>query len=149
MMGSRWFNLCSYMFVRRGPVTPGHPLFPQRILVILHHSSKEHFPPDHAASFRLPSEPRPATPSAAHTSKATALQQMKIQSALVDITLILSNMYSCTAPSSNLRAAIILEITTGDLPYIFGTEDGGRRLCEFLHATQVLLCLLPPRPDPP
>jgi len=33
--------------------------------------------------------------------------------------------------------------------YIFGTEDGGRKLGEFQRATNRLLCPLPPRPDPP
>jgi hypothetical protein len=32
---------------------------------------------------------------------------------------------------------------------IFQTEAGGRRLGNFLHATQALLRLLPPRPTPP
>jgi len=36
-----------------------------------------------------------------------------------------------------------------NLPHIFGTEAGGRQLCDFLHATQVLLHPLPPRPDLP
>lgn len=35
------------------------------------------------------------------------------------------------------------------LDRIFKTEAGGRSLCDFLHATQVLLHPLPPRPDPP
>jgi len=38
---------------------------------------------------------------------------------------------------------------TPSIQYIFSTEDGGRKLCEYLHATQALLRPLPPRPDPP
>ena len=33
--------------------------------------------------------------------------------------------------------------------FIFGTFDGGRKLGEFLRASNRLLCPLPPRPDPP
>jgi len=33
--------------------------------------------------------------------------------------------------------------------YVFGTEDGGRKLGEFQRATNTLLRPLPPRPDPP
>jgi len=34
-----------------------------------------------------------------------------------------------------------------NLPHIFGTEAGGRQLCDFIHVTQVLLCpLLDPTP---
>jgi hypothetical protein len=35
------------------------------------------------------------------------------------------------------------------LAFIFETEAGGRKLCDFLHITQALLHPLPPRPDPP
>jgi len=33
--------------------------------------------------------------------------------------------------------------------FVFGTEDGGKKLSDFQHTSNTLLCPLPPQPDPP
>ena len=51
-------------------------------------------------------------------------------------------------PHFNEQRIAIFGSRSPSLPFIFGTERGGRQLVEFLHATQALLRPLPPRPDP-
>jgi Reverse transcriptase (RNA-dependent DNA polymerase)/Endonuclease-reverse transcriptase len=48
--------------------------------------------------------------------------------------------------TATLRQEVLLN---RGLPAIFGSEAGGYALCLFLHQSQLLLCPLPPRPDPP
>ena len=47
------------------------------------------------------------------------------------------------------RPSLLRHTRISPLPLIFSSEEGGKALCEYIHATQMFLRPLPPRPDPP